>query len=291
LLPEIVSKLDEPMGDSSLLPTWLLSRVTRKSVTVALGGDGADELFAGYDPFQALKPASLYSKWIPKPLHKGIEQLCALLPVSHTNMSFDFKLKRTLRGLGYPQKLWNPVWLGPLAHNELQSLFQEDIEMEALYSEAIDLWDQSKCASLTDQTLGFYTRFYLQEDILFKVDRASMMNSLEVRAPFLDIDLVDFVRKIPWNYKYRTGQTKYILKKALEPILPREILYRSKKGFGIPIGKWLKQPFFKPKTDLLSEMINPLFVRKLYQAHLNNQIDNRAFLWNCWLLGTWMSKG
>ncbi len=290
LLPEIISMLDEPMGDSSLLPTWLLSQATRKHVTVALGGDGADELFAGYDPFQALKYAEIYSKLIPKPIHRGIQSIIGLLPVSHKNMSLDFKLKRTLKGLSYDKKIWSPVWLGSLSPSEIEELFNEPVDIEDLYSEAIELWDSCNGMNLIDQTLQFYSRFYLQEDILVKVDRASMMNSLEVRAPFLDIELVDFARKIPSEYKYRNGQTKYILKKALEKILPREILYRPKKGFGIPVGKWLKQSFFNFDKKIFPDMLNPTFLDKTKKNHFTNKADNRAFLWNYWLLKTWGLK-
>lgn len=287
LLPEIVSRLDEPMGDSSLLPTYLLSRMTRKQVTVALGGDGADELFAGYDPFRALSMARLYSKIIPRPIHRGIQMIVGRLPVSHANMSLDFKLKRTLRGLSFPQQLWNPVWLGPLPPGDIEDLFNEPVRIEDLYSEAIDLWDRCATDNLIDQTLQFYTRFYLQDDILVKVDRASMMNSLEVRAPFLDIDLVDFVRKIPSSYKYRNGQTKYILKKALEPILPKDILYRRKKGFGIPVGSWLKQPFFNLNPATFNKKLSTGYIEKAMKNHKTDRSDNRAFLWNYWLLSTW----
>lgn len=290
LLPEIISKLDEPMGDSSLLPTYLLSRTTRKQVTVALGGDGADELFAGYDPFRALKYADLYSKLIPKPVHRGIQSIIGMLPVSHKNMSLDFKLKRTLKGLSYDKKIWSPVWLGSLSQAEIEELFNEPVEIEDLYSEAIELWDSCNGLNLIDQTLQFYSRFYLQEDILVKVDRASMMNSLEVRAPFLDIELVNFARKIPSNYKYRNGQTKYILKKALEKVLPHEILYRPKKGFGIPVGKWLKQPFFDLKTNNSNGILSSDFINKSYRDHLLDNSDNRAFLWSYWLLKTWNLK-
>jgi asparagine synthase (glutamine-hydrolysing) len=254
---------------------------------VALGGDGADELFAGYDPFRALQLANLYSKLIPRPIHKGIQSIIGILPVSHKNMSLDFKLKRTLRGLSFAPKLWNPVWLGPLSPVEIKELFDEPVDIEDLYSEAIELWDTCKAGNLTDQTLQFYTKFYLQEDILVKVDRASMMNSLEVRAPFLDIELVDFVRRIPSQYKYRNGETKYILKKALENILPKEILYRPKKGFGIPVGKWLKQPFFDFDKKASPDMLNSIFLEKTQKDHLENRADNRACLWNYWLFKTW----
>ena len=124
LLESIIDRLDEPMGDSSLLPTFLLCQETRKHVTVALGGDGADELFAGYDPFRALRKAEAYSKLIPGVLHKGILMAVQRLPVSHVNMSLDFKLKRTLRGISYDKKLWNPVWMGPLDPYGIEDLFR-----------------------------------------------------------------------------------------------------------------------------------------------------------------------
>jgi asparagine synthase (glutamine-hydrolysing) len=115
-----------------------------------------------------------------------------------------------------------------------------------------------------------------------------MLNSLEVRAPFLDIELVDFVRRIPHEYKWRKGQTKYILKKALEPILPREILYRPKKGFGVPIGKW-----FMEGTLACGEVSIPglsaSFISKVTEQHQTGRHDHRAFLWNLWLLQQWQA--
>jgi len=284
LLPEIVSRLDEPMGDSSLLPTYLLCRETVKHVTVALGGDGADELFAGYDPFKALKLAEVYKTMIPKPIHQGIRIAMGLLPATHTNMSLDFKINRTLRGLSYPKKLWNSVWLGPLSPEELNALFDEPIDIEDIYSEAIDYWEACNQDNLVDQTLQFYTKLYLQDDILVKADRASMMNSLEVRSPFLDIGLVDFVRRIPWQWKYRNGQTKYILKKALEPVLPEKILYRSKKGFGAPIGTWFKDGLLEIDLNKKVHGMSHQIVKQMMNSHKQNKIDHRAFLWNYWLL-------
>lgn len=284
LLPEIIARLDEPMGDSSLLPTYMLSKETRKYVTVALGGDGGDELFAGYDPFKALRVAELYSKFVPRPVHQAIKMLAGILPVSHGNMSLDFKLKRTLRGLSYSKQLWNPVWLGTLEPAELDQLFDEPLDIEDIYSEAIEYWDACPQDNLVDKTLQFYTKLYLQDDILVKADRASMINSLEVRSPFLDKDLVDFIRKIPGTWKYRNGRTKYILKKALEPVLPHDILYRPKKGFGIPVGSWFKKGLLgidsiTPKYDL-----NISFVQKRIFEHRKNKMDHRAFLWNYWLM-------
>jgi len=284
LLPQIVQKLDEPMGDSSLLPTFLLCQETRKQVTIALGGDGSDELFAGYDPFKALKIAEIYQRMIPDRLHQGIKMLVSRLPVSHRNMSLDFKMKRMLTGLSYPKPFWNSIWLGTLSPEDLEQLFEEPVDLEELYSEAIEQWDACKQTNLVDKTLQFYTKLYLQDDILVKIDRASMMHSLEVRCPFLDIDLVNFVRRLPFEYKFRQGETKYILKKALEPILPKDTLYRAKKGFGIPIGKWFQEEKMKVNKQEEYSFLNKSFIHQLWSQHCQGQWDHRSFLWNYWLL-------
>jgi len=291
LLPEISRRLDEPMGDSSLLPTFLLCRETRREVTVAVGGDGADELFAGYDPFRALRLARLYSRIVPQTLHQSIALLAARLPTSYQNMSIDFRIKRTLRGLNHEQRLWNAVWLGPLSPTELTDLFQEPVDIEDLYSEAIECWDANPHGQLVDKTLEFYTKLYLQDAILVKVDRASMMNSLEVRSPYLDIDLVDFVRRIPHSYKYRRGRTKYILKRALEPLLPKEILHRPKKGFGIPIAGWFKDGHLAFDHGLPSlNGLSPSFLASRLREQQSGTHDHRLYLWNHWLLTSFLAS-
>ncbi len=286
LMPSITERLDEPMGDSSLLPTYLLCEITRRNVKVALGGDAADELFAGYDPFRALKLAELYNRLVPRPVHRAARLVLARLPVSHRNLSLEFLIKRTLRGLSYPRQLWNSVWLGPLEPRDLEELFAEPCDLEDLYSEAIAAWDACPQDSLVDKTLQFYTKLYLQDDILVKVDRASMMHSLEVRSPFLDIDLVDLVRTIPSSLKYRNGITKYILKKAMSDLLPREIVRRPKKGFGVPIGKWLRQG--RMLVDPGAADVYGLdrgFITRCAERHRRGTEDHRAMLWNYWLLG------
>ncbi len=288
LLPTIAAKLDEPMGDSSLLPCYLLSEFTRRHVKVALGGDAGDELFAGYDPFIALRKAELYSKFVPRPMHQAIRLLAARLPVSHRNMSFDFKLKRTLRGLGHASKLWLPVWMSSLDVDELTELFHEPADLEDIFSEAIAAWEGCAQPDVIDRTLQFYTQLYLQDDILVKVDRATMMHGLEARAPFLDIDFVNFVRRIPSAWKYRHGQTKYLLKKALEPVLPPDVLYRKKKGFGVPIGAWFKDGQLGINSS--STALNPIFLQEKLAEHRAGRADQRAFLWNAWLLQSWLAK-
>ncbi|QTA81891.1 Asparagine synthetase [Desulfonema limicola] len=282
VLPDLSKKLDEPFGDSSFLPTYFLCHETKKHVTVALGGDGADELFAGYDPFHALKLAELYNKIIPKPVHKALRMIASVWPVSHENMRLGFKIDRTLRGLSYPKTLWNPIWLGPLEPSELKDLFDDSPDLEDIYSEAIEYWDTCPQKNIVDKTLQFYTKLYMQENILTKIDRAGMMHSLEIRSPYLDIDLVNFVRKIPNNYKYKCNQTKYILKKSLENILPKNILYRKKHGFGMPVGKWFQSGALR--CNIINLPMNKSFFHKLYKEHLTKKYDHRLLLWNYWQL-------
>jgi asparagine synthase (glutamine-hydrolysing) len=155
-----------------------------------------------------------------------------------------------------------------------------------LYEEAIYEWETCGQSNLIDKTLQFYTNLYLQNNILAKIDRASMLNSLEVRSPFLDIRIIDFIRKIPYQFKYRNGQTKYILIKALEPILPRNILHRAKKGFGIPVGKWFQQDKLRLPCNRINMdfKMNESFLEKIIHDHLHRKTDQRLFLWNLWLL-------
>ncbi len=282
-LPSVVARLDEPMGDSSLLPTWFLCKHAREHVTVALGGDGADELFAGYDPFLALRWAELYQRSIPRPVHKAVALLAGRMPVSHRNMSLDFRIKRTLRGLDYRPALWCPVWMAPLAPAEVAELMGEPLEADDLYSEAIEAWDRCGPRDVASRVLEFYTKFYLQDDILAKVDRASMAHSLEVRAPFLDIDLVDFVRTLPVEWKLRGGRTKALLKSALAPLLPKEIIERPKKGFGVPVGKWFANGALPLPESLPAGLAAGVLGRK-GASHRAGEADERAFLWNAYLL-------
>jgi asparagine synthase (glutamine-hydrolysing) len=283
VLPQIFDRLDEPQGDGSLLPTWLLSRFTRRHVTVALGGDGGDELFAGYDPFLALRKAEAYAKLVPKPLHIAIRLLAARLPVSHANISLDFKIKRTLRGLGHPAALWNPVWLGALEPGEIRDYLGGPCDPEDVYSEAIELWENCPQRDAIDRTLQYYTKIYLQDGILAKVDRASMMNGLEARAPLLDIEVADFARRLPNTLKLRGNTTKYLLKKAAARVLPGEIVHRRKKGFGSPIGPWFR-------TGRLAPSSQDAFVQARLGAHRAGHSDERLFLWCQLVLDEWRKR-
>lgn len=281
LIPFVLCRLDEPLGDASIIPTYLLSRFTRSQVTVALSGDGGDELFAGYDPFAALRPAAWYESLVPWVVHRGMRKLADLLPLSGRNMSLDFRLRRTLAGLSYPRCMWNPVWMAPVEPQLMAELFDTPLTADELYSEAITIWESDPALDVVDRTLMFYTNMYLPDDILTKVDRATMMNSLESRAVFLDNDIVEFCQKLPNGFKYRKGQRKYLLKRAMRGILPENILDRPKKGFGIPLANWLRR--MPPNIAAATiPQINPGWVARQWADHRSGQADHRLFLWS-WL--------
>jgi asparagine synthase (glutamine-hydrolysing) len=223
-----------------------------------------------------------YRRLVPGWAHQCLRSLAELLPVSERNMSLEFRIKRGLRGVSYPESAWNPAWLGALDPAELQELFRQPVRHEDVFEEAIAAWDSSAADNPVDKSLEFYTRFYLQDDILTKVDRAAMMVSLEVRAPFLDNDVVEFARRLPHQYKYRRGQTKYLLKRALEPVLPKDVLYRKKKGFGVPLARWLRN-WQEPESRLREPLPDTAWVGRKWQEHKSGKSDHRLFLW-CWMV-------
>ncbi len=288
---EVFDRIDEPLSDSSMLSYYLLCKTAREQVTVALGGDAGDELFAGYDPFHALRFADLIERALPSPIHRGIRSLLSRISPSHGYMSTRFKIDRTLRGFGHGPALWNPLWLAPVSPLELEELLGEPVELESLYSEAIEAWDGCSSDHPVDRSLEFFGRVFLQDDILVKVDRMSMMHGLEVRTPFLDRDLVDCVRRIPHGLKLRGRTTKYILKKAMEPLLPASTIHRQKLGFSAPLGRWLADGAVAVDADALPIGWSPQSVRRRVQRHRDGIDDHRLMLWNMYALGEVMRRG
>jgi asparagine synthase (glutamine-hydrolysing) len=281
LILPILAKLDEPMADASIIPTYLLCQYTRNHVTVALSGDGGDELFAGYDPFAALGIAKLYANIVPQPLHTFARKMANWMPVSDRNMSLDFKIRRGLMGLSYPEPTWLPAWMSPLEPKALSEFLSEPVSARELYDEAVGLWERDPTKSAVDRGLEFFTQFYLQDDILAKVDRAAMMNSLESRAVFLDNDIVHFCQRLPARFKMRGKSRKYLLKMAVERLLPRDVIDRKKKGFGIPLNAWLRTiPVDPPFAPI--DGFDTAYARQAFGEHRSGIRDHRLFLWS-WL--------
>jgi asparagine synthase (glutamine-hydrolysing) len=290
VLPEVVSGLDEPFGDASLLPMYLLSSFAREQVTVALGGDGADELLLGYPTFVAEPFGNAFAR-LPRPLRRGIGRLGQTLPVSTRNFSFDFKVNAFLRAADAPKQWRHPLWLGsaiPGAPDDpLSADLREKFPAEAVLSFAAAEYDAPNTRSDLQRLSYQYCRTYLAEDILHKVDRASMAVSLEARSPFLDRSLVEFVAALPASQKLRFfGRGKAILKDAMRDRLPREVVHRPKKGFGIPVADWLAGPLEEMMNDLLSESrtkaagyFDSVRVQRLIDEHRTAKRNHRKVLW------------
>lgn len=300
LVPKLPDMLDEPMADASIIPTYLLSQFTRERVTVALGGDGGDELFAGYPTYLAHQVANRYER-VLEPLQPTLAFLGNLLPVSDANISFDFKVKKFLSGIGFRDGIRNYVWLGSFSFSELPEVLSFEISSQfdrTRLVEEISFYEKGFPWKNRIGLLQYLDlKLYLQESILVKVDRASMASSLEVRAPFLDHELVEFVMGLPSSLKLKGFTSKYLLKKSAEPYLPDEIIKRKKKGFGVPIAKWVKGPLKEMAMDLLSPgrlktegFLNSQYVEKLLQDHLMNKKDNRKQLWTLLVWELWVNR-
>lgn len=296
LLPTISTWLDEPFGDASVLPTHLLSRFARERVTVILGGDGADETLAGYPTFDAQSAAALFRR-LPTTAQSIARAAVARLPVDHRNFSFDFKLKQFLRGAAQPDPLAHQHWLGSFSGQEIAELLAQppaiDVEAEHLVRAARLTPARAAVDPLT-RSLLLYQDTYLPEDILFKVDRASMACGLEVRAPFLDTELVDWVATLPPEFKRGRGQTKRLLKRAARGHLPDTILKRPKKGFGIPVATWLRGPLKDLAHDLLGRdrlarqgIFRPEAVTTRLDEHMAGTRDHRKPLWTLLMFQLW----
>ncbi len=297
LISEIGTWLDEPLSDGSLIPTFLLSTFVRKYVTVALGGDGGDEIFAGYPMYYAHKVANIYGK-VPQFLRNGlIEPIVNNLPVSNKNLSFDYKAKRFVAASKYDVVTRHHSWFGSFSIDEQQNLLSKDVLAQTsndIYKDAKDLLKICDAEKEIEQMQFLDLNFYMAEDILTKVDRASMAVSLEVRAPFLDPRVAQFAAQIPLEYKLKGNKGKYILKKAVEPLLPKNILHRPKKGFGIPIAEWLKGHLNPLMHDLLNAkrlknqgLFDEKYVQKLIKEHETNVASHHKQLWTLLVFQLW----
>lgn len=299
LLPDIVGRLDEPMADPSIVPTYLLSEVTRRRVTVALGGDGGDELFGGYEYFLGFLLAEQYLK-IPPVIRKTLlEPLARRLPVSSGYVSPRHVVAKFLSGINAPRWLRTQMWLGALAPDLQASLWRaplpEALREDNLYAETRALYDSYPAAEAINRVFYLFARQYLLDYILVKVDRCSMMHALEVRAPFLDTALMEFVYRLPYQMKIRHGKRKYLLKKAFAGILPRPILGRQKRGFLIPTALWLKGLLRPLVEELLGEswlrqqgLFKPQVVRRLLDEHNAGAADHRKEIWTLLILQLWL---
>ncbi|HEV8133700.1 MAG TPA: asparagine synthase (glutamine-hydrolyzing) [Pyrinomonadaceae bacterium] len=300
ILPLLVEHYGEPYADSSAVPTYYVARETRKHVTVALNGDGGDESFAGYERYAAMQLAENYRK-VPEFVRKSVKVGVGLIPTSELGRSRLRSGKRFLEAASLPKVDRYLRWMSIFDAAAKSSLYSDAFKSETTSGYAKSLLEpwfvRANGSGFVDASLLADLMTYLPNDLLVKVDIATMAVSLEARSPFLDHHVIEFAASLPEKFKLRGLTTKYLLKKVLRKLLPSENLDRRKMGFGVPIGHWFRgkmQPFLR--EVVLSEkalnrgLFRPETVRQLVDQHTEGKRDYSHQLWTLLMLELWFQR-
>ena len=299
MLPEIYGFLDEPLADASIIPTYCVSKLAKQYVKVVLSGDGGDEGFLGYDTYKAhmiahyLRPA--LKPWVLRFLTK----LLTGLPHSDQHMGYQFKLLKFLKGVEYPHEISNTLWWGAYDLDELRRLLEIEVDPEKIFEPVYRCLSDLPFNDILSKMSYLDFNLYLQDDLLTKVDRMSMANSVEVRNPFLDYRLVNFAINTPSKWKLHPIHftSKYLIKKAFQSVLPDVILNKPKRGFDIPLTRMLRDVLKgKMNRHLSTEQINRTNIFKLKEIerikdrHCNRVEDNRQLIWALMVFHIWFDN-
>ena len=301
VLPLLVEHYGEPYADSSAIPTYYVAKETRRHVTVALNGDGGDESFAGYERYAAMKLAEKYQR-VPGLLRTGfIERAVNLLPSSELKRSRFRDLKRFIKAAELPKTerylRWVSAFDGPAKAAIYTSEFAETIHGERSET-LLDPWfSKVNGGGIVDAALLTDLMTYLPNDLLVKVDIASMANSLEARSPFLDHKVIEFAASLPADLKMKGYETKTLLKKVAARLVPAEVIYRRKMGFGVPIGKWFRgemkgflQDTLLSKAAQQRGIIRPEVLQRYVNEHIQGERDHAFQLWALLMLELWFQR-
>ncbi len=287
LIEKLVWHHDQPFGDSSALPTYLLSQRTRSHVTVALSGDGGDELFAGYDRFRAALLAEQGPRWVWQAASSLLKPMSRVKGL-HVR-SFPYRLIRFLEAADQPLVERYLSWRSILSHPE-----------EVLLSAPKTPWGllpAEQGSTPLDRLLHVNFKEYLPGDLLVKMDRCSMAHGLETRSPFLDTALIEWAFRLPDSFKIRGGKGKWILRRTFQDLLPEPILKRGKMGFGVPLGAWFRRQWSGPLQDYLlpsdariRRYLNGRRIEEMVKSHLSGEQDAGHALWLFLTLEIWLRQ-
>ena len=295
LVDSIILDYDEPFADSSALATYYISNKTKNNVTVALTGDGGDEVFGGYNRYFMTTLSENYRRFVPQILHKNlIKPLVNCYKIKNDNRGRMFKYKKFINGVGLNEKedISNIISLGFLDHEKNELLV--DNTNSSFYNFINEHYKNSSDLSQLARSRFIDINVSLEGDMLVKVDRASMLASLECRPPLLDPRLVNFSFQLPDNFLIKGSQTKYILKDTFKNMLPEGLFNLPKSGFGVPVGDWLRNEL---KLELLNltrdellikqNIFNVNYIKKILLEHLNNKNDHTFKLWTIFCFQKW----
>jgi asparagine synthase (glutamine-hydrolysing) len=300
VLPDVIAQLDQPIADFSVFPTLLVARMARARVTVALGGDGGDELFAGYDAYQADRYSARLLDWLPRPLRANIERLARFVPMGSGKRGVGNQVRRFLEGAALPAAWQHMRWMIFLQEHSRARLYAPQFRAQIPEQTAELVQAGFDAAAGTDRLAGQMRcdlRFYLAENILPKVDAMSMASSLEARVPYLDNEVLDLALAIPSALKLRRGTRKWILRKAFEGRLPPEILSRGKEGFSMPMKNWLNNEWNPLMHELLSAdnlardgLFDARYVTLLMREHEERTRNHSHLLWGLMVFQLWRDR-
>ncbi|MBI1203494.1 MAG: asparagine synthase (glutamine-hydrolyzing) [Rhodopseudomonas sp.] len=304
VIPRLADMYDEPFADSSQIPTYLVSAMTRQHVTVALSGDGGDELFGGYNRYQLAQRFGRKLAMVPRPLRRGLARLMRALPADQWSRLIDL----VPGGIAPAQagdklhKLASILALDDVGaiYRRLVTHWEPDTIMPGLVEPKGALWDDTIAADFPGglERLQFLDQVtYLPDDILTKVDRASMAVALEARVPLIDHRVVEFAWRIPRHDLIRDGVSKWPLRQVLYRHVPADLVNRPKMGFGIPLGEWLRGPLRDWAESLLDEqrlkeagLVDAATVRRHWQEHLGGRRNWQYLLWDVLMLEAWRER-
>lgn len=301
IIPTVIDSLGEPFADSSILPTYIVARETRRDVTVALSGDGADELFLGYNKYRG-EFHSKYFRALPRSIRLNmIKPTVNNLPASRETRSGELirMAQKFVRGADRDSVSRQYQWMAITTEDTAPALRTVDAmragkaRIEPAQATAKADLPAGRQSALSVMRMAD-SRFALPDGILKKVDRASMLNSLEVRVPFLDMEVFEYAMGLPIEYMITKTDRKRILKDAFEDLLPNEILTRNKQGFEIPVGEWFKDElaseFIETLATTETDVLNKTVVKEIYEEHAHGSKDHTHFLWAVYVFIKWFDR-
>jgi asparagine synthase (glutamine-hydrolysing) len=308
IIPSIPTIWDEPFADSSQIPTFLVSNMTKQHVTVALSGDGGDELFGGYERYYITDKLWKRLNKFPYPIRNSFGKLLSNIPnnvIDSMSCFINPFLNKNLKYRNIPSSRIDSISKflryknSSQVYNRIISHWKNTTKLinELKYTDEFINLDEIEGRNLIEKVMGFDLLTYLPDDILTKIDRASMANSLETRVPLLDHRLVEFAWQLPFDYKVNEQGQKWLLKQLLYEYIPKDLIDRPKMGFGIPLASWLRGPLKDWAKDLLSEnqlskhnLLNQDLIRETLDKHLNEEADLDAYLWDVLMFQSWYNE-